>query len=301
MQADQGLRAVIVGALDLGGTHVSGRRVPVGGTPATADAWYRVDFAPDASREELLGAITQTARMVDSQEVDRWAVAAPGPFDYERGVCTIHGVGKLESLYGVDLRAALGAVVRAPRTSTVFLNDAYAFALGEWWAGAARGHERLLGITLGSGLGSGFVERGRRVGSGPSVPPGGELYRASFRGAPVEEIISRRALLAGYGDPAVDVEEIAQLARAGEDRAGAAIDRYASDLAELLAEWVAAFSPTCVVFGGSIARAWDLISPPLVRRLDNVTVSLAERLDDAALLGAARFAAGTSSVVEWSR
>lgn len=285
---------MIVGALDLGGTHVSGRRVPID-SPESADAIFRVDFAPDASKDELLGAIAKAARTVDGPQVERWAVATPGPFDYERGVCTIRGVGKLESLYGVDLRAALGGVVRAPQTAIAFLNDAHAFTLGEWWAGAARGHERVLGITLGSGLGSAFLDRGRRIATGPTVPPGGELYRASLRGAEVEESISRRALLARYGDPAVDVEEIVVRARAGEDRAAAAIGRYAFDLAEFLAEWVAAFSPTCVVFGGSISRAWDLLSPPL-ERLENVTVSRAERIDDAALLGAARFAA-----VEWRR
>jgi glucokinase len=282
---------VIVGALDLGGTHVSSCRVSIGGTPTIMADISRVGFAPDAGREELLGAIVQAAQTADGPELDRWGVATPGPFDYERGICTIRGVGKLESLYGVDLRSELGAVVHAPQTSITFLNDAHAFALGEWWAGAARGHERVLGITLGSGLGSGFLERGRRVESGRSVPPGGELYRATFRGAAVEGMISRRALLARYGDPAVDVEEMAARAREGEVRACAAIGRYASDLAELLAEWATAFSPTCMVFGGSIARAWDLLSPPLERRLENVTVCRAERIDDAGLLGAAWFSA----------
>jgi len=291
VQGDQGVRALIVGALDLGGTHVSGCRIEVDSPPATAAGISRVEFAPDASRDELLAAIARAAQAVDGSEVSRWAVATPGPFDYERGICRVSGLGKLEALFGVDIRAELGAVVQAPPSAIVFLNDAHAFALGEWWAGAARGHGRVVGITLGSGLGSAFLERGRPVVSGSSVPPGGELYRASFRGALVEETISRRALLARYGDPAVDVEEIAARARGGEERAGAEVRRYASDLAEFLHEWVVAFSPTCVIFGGSIARAWDLISPPLERRLENAAVSFADRVDDAALLGAARFAA----------
>lgn len=284
---------MIVGALDLGGTHVSGSRVPVGEAPRALEDVCRIDFAPDGSREELLGAILQAARTVDRPEVDRWAVAAPGPFDYERGICTIRGLGKLESLYGVDIRTALDAVVRAPAASIAFLNDAHAFALGEWWAGAARGHERVIGITLGSGVGSAFLEHGRRIACGPSVPPEGELYRATYLGAPVEETVSRRALLARYGDAGVDVEQIAARARGGELRARTELGRYASDLAEILFEWAAAFSPTCIVFGGSIARAWDLISPPLERRLEHVTVRLAERIDDAALLGAAWFVGGS--------
>jgi len=35
-----------------------------------------------------------------------------------------------------------------------------------------------------------------------------------------------------------------------------ALQGFASDLAEFLAPCVAAFSPSCVVVGGSVARAW---------------------------------------------
>jgi hypothetical protein len=37
-------------------------------------------------------------------------VATAGPFDYERGICLIQGLAKLEALYGVDLRAQLGSI-----------------------------------------------------------------------------------------------------------------------------------------------------------------------------------------------
>ena len=40
-------------------------------------------------------------------------------------------------------------------------NDANLFALGEHWLGAGVGHENMLGITLGTGVGGGLILNGR--------------------------------------------------------------------------------------------------------------------------------------------
>jgi glucokinase len=66
-----------------------------------------------------------------------------------------------------------------------------------------------------------------------------------------------------------------------------------ADLAEFLTPPLEAFEPTCLVVGGSIARAWDLLGPGLARSLAKqrqLAVTRAANIDDAALLGAARYA-----------
>ena len=40
-------------------------------------------------------------------------------------------------------------------------NDANLFALGEHWLGAGKGHDQMLGITLGTGVGGGLILNGR--------------------------------------------------------------------------------------------------------------------------------------------
>ena len=111
-----------------------------------------------------------------------------------------------------------------------------------------------------------------------------------FRDAPVEERISRGALLARYGEANVDVAEIAQRARDGEPRAREAFDALATDLAAFLRPWLTAFAPSCLVVGGSIARSWDLLEGGLdsLRKRTSRPWRPAEHIDDAALLGAAR-------------
>jgi glucokinase len=273
----------VIGALDIGGTHVSAARVDPDSAAVAPGSRRRLALAPDGTREKLLGAILA---------VSGWGVAAAGPFDYEHGVCLIRGVAKLEALYGVDLRDELAAALDLSDPGLVrFLNDADAFLLGEWWAGAARGHSRVVGLTLGTGLGSAFLVDGRLVHEGAGVFPEGRAHVVDFRGRPVEDSISRRGLLARYGAGAVDVKEIAERARGGERRARATFDELATALGEFLTPWLEAFAPSCLVVGGSIARAWDLFGPAVERALAPVAVTVAANLDDAPLLGAARHAA----------
>ncbi len=285
-----------VAALDLGGTHVSAARVDLLTRATEPGTNTRISFRPDARREDLLGAIVGAATSV-AVGLERVGVAAPGPFDYERGVCKVMGLGKLESLYGVDLghelRAALGAATRIS-----FLNDAEAFLLGEYWAGAAREHARAVGITLGTGLGSAFLADGRIVATGPPVPPEGSLHLVPFRGVPVEEMISARALRTRHG---ADAAALAANARNGDRSALRAFEELGTELGEFLAPWLRAFAASCLVVGGAIANAWDLFRPALERSLASVPdlelITRAANLDDAPLLGAARYAASESSIV----
>ena len=283
----------MIGALDIGGTHVSAARVDPVRASVEAQTRCRIPLPPDGTRSELLERILGAARAA-GMGVRAWGIAVPGPFDYEHGISRVRH--KLEALHGVDLRAELAVAVAVDPARIRFLNDADAFGLGEWWAGAARGHARAVAITLGTGLGSAFLADGRIVDTGLDVPPEGSLHLVPFHGRAVEDLISRRGLLARYGDGAVDVEQVAERARSGDERAAAAFHEVASGLAELLAPWLRSFQATCLVVGGSIAGAWDLIAPALGARLAPVesleVVTVAAHLDDAALLGAARHVAG---------
>jgi glucokinase len=196
------------------------------------------------------------------------------------------GVGKLEALYGVDLRSELADELDLGVPEIRFLNDAEAFLLGEAAAGAARGHDLAVGITLGTGLGSAFLSGGRLVREGPHVPPGGDLHVVPFRGLPVENAISGRGIAARL-DGQATAAGVAARAAGGDADAVAALHAFGTDLAEFLEPWLRAFRPTCVVVGGSIVRAWRYFHAPLP-----ATAAPAARPDDAAMIGAARWATG---------
>ncbi len=281
----------LVGALEIGGTHVTAAVLAVGQRTIDPASIRRDALTSGATRDELVRSIVAAARRLSAPAVTRWCVATPGPFDYSRGVSRIRGVAKLDALYGVDIRAELSSALDLRPQDVLFLNDADAFLIGEWWTGAAEGHERAMGVTLGTGLGSAFLERGEIVTTDPRVPPEGRLDLVQFRGAPVEGTLSRRGLRTAYGDDAPDVIEIARRARDGERRAAEVLRRFGNALGEFLTPWLERFDPTCLVFGGSIARSWDLWADdfgaacaPAARLY---TCDVATHLDEAPLLGAA--------------
>ena len=228
-------------------------------------------------------------------------MAVPGPFDYTRGIALFRDVGKFDSLYGVDVRR--GLMVRiTPRPSAVrFLNDADAFGVGEYAAGAARGHDRAVCITLGTGVGSAFLDRGRPVNSGPLVPTDGSIHLVMHEGRPLEETVSRRAIRTAYAaavrspeDVTHDVHTIAERSRHGDGVAQAVLAHAFTGLGAALAPLVRRFEASILVIGGSMAGSWDILEPAVRRGLaqagshpGSVEVRSAERNAVAALLGAA--------------
>lgn len=289
----------IVAAMDIGGTHVSAANVDVTSRTIVAGEWARLPLDGQASAAEFVKVLADCAALLPFRPERRWAIALPGPFDYERGIGRYEGVSKFNALRGYDLRAALTPLL--PGVGGIsFCNDADAFGLGEWWTGAARGYSVVAGITLGTGVGSCFLRDGRLLWDGPGIPPGARINELSFAGKPLEETVSRDAMRRSYaratgGNQDVDVLEIAHRAH---DADRVAIEVFAQTyrvLGLVLAPILAAFDPQILVVGGSIAASWDLVAEPLRDGLEEGRAGLADRIAikpaqhpaEAALLGAA--------------
>jgi len=284
-----------VPVLEVGGTHVSAALIDTADWAIVPDTLSRRPLDSQASADELLASFIGAARSLDAGGAARWGVAMPDPFDYARGIALFENVGKFDSLRGVDVRAALCDGISPRPGSVSFLNDADAFVLGEWLHGAATGYRRCAAVTLGTGIGSGFLADGQIVGTGPDVPPGGRAHRIFIDGRPLEDVVSRRAIRAAYaatgGDPEVDVHEIADRARSGDGAARTVIDTAMRQLGTALAPYLQRFGAEVVVIGGSMSASWDLFGPAFVARLrDPIAVVVAEDREHAPLLGAARFA-----------
>lgn len=281
----------VVTAIDIGGTHVTAAAVrcaarPHAGAraadplaPSTplglrAGPEHRVALDAAAPAGELLDRIAAVAAAARAAAEDavgpRLAIAIPGPFDYRAGQGDFAGVGKFSQLSGVDLRGELAARCGGDRASVRFVNDAEAYALGEWAAGAGAQAERMLALTLGTGIGSGFVASGRCVSEGPEVPTDGNIHTVTLDGAPLEERISRRALresYAGRTGAMLDVVQIAERARGGEAAAQETLEEGMTLLGRALAPWLERFAAERLVIGGSMAGSADLLFPALISQL----------------------------------
>lgn len=281
----------LVPVLEIGGTHATGAVVdPVGWTIAGDPVRKPVDGG--ATAEQILDAFASAGGDLDVPGGARWGVAMPDPFDYQAGIGRFVNVGKFEALNGIDVRA--GLLDRLPGREMVFGNDADAFTVGEWAVGAGRGASRVMGMTLGTGIGSGWADEGRVVD--PGIPADGRAHRLFVDGRPLEDVVSRRAIRAAYrgasGDADADVHEIADRARSGDEAAREVLTFAFAALGRALGPAIRDFGAEVLVVGGSMAGSWNLFEPWFREGAADVRlppIRLAADPDGAPLIGAAYF------------
>jgi glucokinase len=278
--------------LEVGGTHVTAAWVDPAQWQVT-DA-HRADLDARGSAAELVSAFLAPAATLGVPAGAHWGVAMPGPFDYERGIARFTGVAKFDSLNGIDLRIALTEAMPKRPGSISFINDASAYLVGEWLAGAARGTNSSAILTLGTGIGSAFLRHGKVVDRGREVPPNGEVHLLKHAGRPLEDWVSRRAIRRSFADLAGgpderDVREIADLARGGNPIAAKVIEDAFVLLGQVVAPWLQRFGAELLVVGGSMSKSWDLIEAPLTIGLGGSVpqVRPAQDTHNAPLVGAA--------------
>src|SRR5512140_2532991 len=92
---------------------------------------------------------------ISASDLTAIGIAVPGVVDPDRGIVV---VAPNMRLTGVDLGALLKARFHAP---IVIGNDGNVGAVVETWLGSARKAHSALYMCVGTGIGSGFVQRGK--------------------------------------------------------------------------------------------------------------------------------------------
>ncbi len=135
--------------IDIGGTKIEA--VLLDDTGAVVKH-HRVPTDAQRSADEIISRIQAARDAVWQDGVRGVGVAFAGVI--RDGV--VVAAPNISALIGTDLRATLGG--QAP---VAFDNDARCFALAEHRFGSARGTRQMVGITLGTGVGSGVIINGR--------------------------------------------------------------------------------------------------------------------------------------------
>ena len=204
-------------------------------------------------------------------------IGVPGTCDTARGVVRYaHNIGWDGVPVTAELRRRLGL--------PVFLaNDADCAALGEVAAGAAKGCGSALMVTLGTGVGGGFVADGR-IWSGCAglggefghmcIAMGGAACSCGQRGC-WEAYASATALIRQAGEAAAAHPESAlcgvtlsgrtiyAAAAAGDAAALAVTARYAEYVGVGLVNFINALFPEVVLLGGGVSGAGEALLAPV--------------------------------------
>lgn len=306
--------------VDVGGTKVLGGVV-------TGDGEILVRSRRDTPRQggnALTATIAEVIKeLLESHPAKTVGISAAGFVSSDRA--TMLATPNISGWNGVDLKSEISVLVGLP---VVIENDANSAAWGEARHGAGRGENHFMMLTVGTGIGGGVVLDGElyRGAYGVAaefghmrVVPEGHLCGCGARGC-FEQYASGNALmrharesinatpdlaanLLARGDGTIaglTGKHISEAARDGDAVALAAFNTTAQWLGAGIASLAMVLDPACVVIGGGVIDAGEILLAPTRNALDRYLpfvgkhptprVIAAELGNDAGLVGVADLA-----------
>jgi glucokinase len=148
-------------------------------------------------------------------------------------------------------------------------------------------YSRLIGITLGTGLGSAFIDDRHIITEVKGVPPQGWLYSCVFEQQRADDVFSTRGLLARLHAAGIHATDVESALRSSETSALTEVfSTFGADLGRFLKPFVSEFRAEAVLVTGGISEARERFFPSLRHSL-SIPVSKGTLGRHAPLLGAA--------------
>lgn len=267
--------------IDIGGTSIVGGKIEDGRIVGQSKAGTRASEGGDVSLGVLKSVV---AELVDGQ-TRAIGVGVPSVVDRKTGI--VYNVQNIAGWDEVDIRGILEREFGLP----VFVdNDANCFAFGEKIFGKGREFSNFVGVTLGTGVGSGIISAGRLL---PDANCGsGEFGEVRIGGVKFDDWCGSHFFPDETG---MSGAELSALARRGDAKALNAFEEYGRRLSELIKLIVLVLDPEAVIFGGSIAKSFDFFGDairanladfPYPKSIEKLQI-LASDSNDSGVLGAA--------------
>lgn len=267
--------------IDIGGTSIVGGKIEDGRIVGQSKAGTRASEGGDVSLGVLKSVV---AELVDGQ-TRAIGVGVPSVVDRKTGI--VYNVQNIAGWDEVDIRGILEREFGLP----VFVdNDANCFAFGEKIFGKGREFSNFVGVTLGTGVGSGIISAGRLL---PDANCGsGEFGEVRIGGVKFDDCCGSHFFPDETG---MSGAELSALARKGDAKALKAFEEYGRRLSELVKLIVLVLDPEAVIFGGSIAKSFDFFGDairanladfPYPKSIEKLQI-LASDSNDSGVLGAA--------------
>ncbi|MCI0919946.1 ROK family protein [Sphingobacterium rhinopitheci] len=240
--------------IDIGGTHIAAAVIDEGTISLYNNAQVHAVVDSNAGREAILkqwddaiAAVLQKCKFA----IDNIVISIPGPFDYDNGICLMDGMHKYQSLLHMDVKSWFAHMYSIDVQCIHFYNDAVAFLLGELYFSQLF-DKKVVGLTLGTGLGSAFYNSNNAVDL--------NYGSAKFRDGIAEDYISTRGILdfveqryqIKYTNVKAIVDDNLEVV------CSEAFSYLADSLADFIHQYIDKLEPDTIIIGGSIAKAHAL-------------------------------------------
>ncbi len=272
--------STIVG-VDLGGTKVSIGRI----AGNELETHFKADITTEGEEEHILKEVTAAIESVFDQSVAGIGIGVPSVVDVDQGI--VYAVQNIPSWKEVHLKKILEDRFHVP----VYVNnDANCFAVGEKHFGKGQKFNNLVGVTLGTGLGTGIIIEGRLY-SGSNCGAG-EFGHIAYKDQFIEFYCSGQFFMNQYGQKG---QQIYEKAKEGDEKALGIFGEYGTHLGEAIKTIMFAVDPEAIILGGSIRQSfpffqktmWERVETfPYKKSLDRLAIEISDQ-PQIAVLGAA--------------
>jgi len=236
--------------VDLGGTNIRASLVDDSGVIHN----YRKErFHNMAPLEDTLAQLINFVKPLMGSDVRGVGIGVPSVVDPVKGI--VYNVTNIPAWTAVPLADKLRGAFNVPIAVN---NDVNCFALGEYRHGVLAGYNHVVGISCGTGLGSGIITNGKLL-TGARCGAG-ELGLINYLDKNIEYYASGNFFQVHHG---ISAEEANNKASAGDN---AMIDAWAvfgRHLAEAIKTVMYAYDPEAISIGGSLAKAFKLFEKPM--------------------------------------
>ena len=206
--------------------------------------------------EEVIETVAGLISEVLCDGVESIGIGVPSVVDTRRGI--VYNVANIPSWVEVHLKDILEERFNIP---VHINNDSNCFTLGESRFGKGQGYADMVGVTLGTGVGSGIIingnlYEGRNAGAG-------EVGCLNYLDKDYESYCSTPFFVAHNTTGA----ELAAKAEEGDPEAVALWNEFGHHLGELAKAILFAYDPEAIVFGGGIAAGHPHFEKALRERI----------------------------------
>jgi glucokinase len=252
--------------IDVGGTKIQGVVIT-----RTGRVVKQVKIATKAQgkKESIIADIVGLIKLLSSKNVVGIGIGFPSVADIEKG--EILNTANIKSLRNVNIVQTVRDFIKKP---VHIENDANCFAIAEHMFGAGKGRKDVVGITLGTGIGSGVIIdkkilHGAHYSAGEIghiiIEPDGRRGYGTICGE-FEQYASGRGIEKTYqiilerekkAVLKLDAYNIFELASEGDPAASEAVDRTYKYLAAGLSVVANLLDPELIIVGGGLANKFD--------------------------------------------
>lgn len=205
-----------------------------------------LDTPAKESEKVVLDQLIRAIEQVYQPGCEGIGIGVPSVVDWKKGI--VYDVVAIPSWKEVPVKEILEKHFKIP----VYVNnDSNCFALGENFFGKGIDSANFVGVTVGTGLGSGIIIENKLY---QGVNTGaGEIGSISYKDGIIEQYCASEFFIS----QGLDGEALYLAAKKGDEKALQIFKDYGRNLAEVVKIVLYAYDPEMIILGGSISNAYE--------------------------------------------